>query len=271
MVEEINVLTDDDTPFFISPSPTSLYLTPSLQATLAKARFTINKRQGLTTVLGDIGLGKSSVMRFLHSEYASKDNVVTTFVTQPAFSSDFAMLKSISLDFGLPPRRSLTAQLEELQAFLLDQYTAGKNTILFIDEAQRLKFKELELIRAFLNFETHRHKLLQIVLAGQLELRERLKNDHHKALFSRIFTSSLLSPLTVAETAEMIGYRCKYSAIENPFPVPVVERIYELTGGVPRAVLTLCALAHEMMLMAGASRVDIELLESASAESPSAL
>jgi general secretion pathway protein A len=270
MVEEISVLTDD-TPFFISPSPTSLYLTPSLQATLAKARFTINKRQGLTTVLGDIGLGKSSVMRFLHSEYASKDNIVTTFVTQPAFSSDFAMLKSISLDFGLPPRRSLTAQLEELQAFLLDQYKAGKNTILFIDEAQRLKFKELELIRAFLNFETHRHKLLQIVLAGQLELRERLKNDHHKALFSRIFTSSLLSPLTVSETSEMIGYRCKFSEIINPFPAPVIERIYELTGGVPRAVLTLCALAYEMMLMAGASQVDVDLLESASAESPSAL
>jgi hypothetical protein len=69
----------------------------------------------------------------------------------------------------------------------------------------------------------------------------------------------------------MIAYRCKFSGITNPFPPPVIERIYELTGGVPRAVLTLCALAYEMMLMAGASQVDVDLLESASAESPSAL
>ena len=93
----------------------------------------------------------------------------------------------------------------------------------------------------------------------------------HKALFSRIFTSSLLSPLTVSETSEMIDYRCKFATIKNPFPPNVIERTYELTGGVPRAVLTLCALAYEMMLMAGADQVDVDLLDSAAAESPSAL
>jgi general secretion pathway protein A len=176
------------------------------------------------------------------------------------------MLKSICLDFGLAPRRSLTAQLEELNSFLVEQYQAGRLVVLFVDEAQKLKFKELELVRAFLNFETDRHKLLQLVLAGQLELKDRLQLDSYKAIKSRVFTSSLLSPLTLQETVEMLGYRCNFAQIQNPFPLSTVERIYDLTGGVPRAVLTLAALCYEMMGMMGVSEVDVDLVESAASE-----
>ena len=262
----VTELTSVDTPFFISPSPTSLYLTASLQATLAKVRFALNKRQGLSTILGDVGLGKSSILRYLYAEYAAHETVTTTLVPTPTFPSEFAMLKSICLDFGLAPRRSLTAQLEELNSFLVEQYQAGRLVILFVDEAQKLKFKELELVRAFLNFETDRHKLLQLVLAGQLELKDRLQLDSYKAIKSRVFTSSLLSPLTLQETVEMLAYRCNFAQIQNPFSLPTVERIYELTGGVPRAVLTLAALCYEMMGMMGVSEVDVDLVESAASE-----
>jgi general secretion pathway protein A len=256
-----------DTPFSISPNPNTLYLTPRLKAVLHKVRFTVDKRQGLTAILGDNGLGKSSILRFLHSEYLARENVVTTLIPTPVFSSDFAMLKSICQDFDLPARRGMTDQLEEFQSFLLEQYQAKKNIVLFIDEAQKLTNKMLEMVRAILNFETHTHKLVQIVLSGQLELRNRLLSEAHKALRSRLSAPSLLDALTPQETADMLEYRCKAAEIANPFTSGAVERIYELTNGVPRDVLLLCALAYELMIQSKEIVVDDDLIDSASDES----
>ncbi len=256
-------MSSDDTPFSVSPNPNSLYLTPLLKSTLIKSRFTIDKRQGLTCILGDNGLGKSTVMRFLYAEYGAKEKIVTTLIPTPAFNSDFAMLKSICQDFDLPPKRSLVAQQEEFQAYLLETYQAGKNVVLFVDEAQRLTNKMLELVRSILNFETHTHKLVQIVLAGQLELRDRLLSDANKAIASRIIAASLLAALSPDETATMIEHRCRFAEILNPFPAQTVERLYEITGGVPREILKLCALAYEMMQMSGEREVSVDLLESA--------
>lgn len=256
-----------ETPFSISPNPNTLYLTPRLKAVLHKVRFTVDKRQGLTAILGDIGLGKSSLLRFLYSEYHAQEGVVTTLIPTPIFNSDFAMLKSISQDFGLRVRRSMTDQMEEMQSYLLEQYQAGKNVVLFIDEAQKLSTKMLELVRAILNFETDSHKLVQIVIAGQLELRDRLLSDEHKALRSRISAPSLLDNLSPQETGAMILHRCQASDIIDPFEPAAVERIYELTSGTPREILKLCALSYEMMQLQGVATIDVDLLDSAASES----
>ena len=256
----------EDTPFSISPNPNCLYITNSLKAVLHKVRYTINRRQGLTCILGDVGLGKSTILRFLHSEFDARDNVVATLIPTPVFSSDFAMLKAICLDFGLAPRKSIFDQQQELQSFLLEQFGQEKNVVIFVDEAQKLTSKMLELVRAILNFETHTHKLIQLVLAGQLDLRDRLLQDKNKALYSRIFAPSLLDPLTLPETQEMIAFRCRFADIENPFPQDSVERLYEFTGGVPRSVLRLCALAYAMMELEGTSKVSVDLVESAMQE-----
>src|SRR5215207_9667492 len=207
-----------DTPLSISRNPNSLYVTPSLRAVIAKARFTIDKRQGLTcAALGDVGLGKSTVLRYLYGEYAAKEDVVTTLIPTPKFPTLFGMLKYICSDYEIEPKRSFVAQQDALQEFLLQQYQAGKNVVLFIDEAQLLDNQQLELIRGFLNFETHEHKLIQIVLAGQLELRDKLNTDKNKALYSRISTYSMLDPLTPEETKAMVLHRCQYAGIANPF------------------------------------------------------
>lgn len=257
---------NNETPFSISPNPNLLNLTPSLKAVLHKVRYTVDKRQGLTCILGDIGLGKSTVVRFLHGEYDAREDVTATLIPTPVFSSDFAMLKSICQDFGLPPKRSLSDQQEALMAFLIEQYTQKKNVVVFIDEAQKLDNKMLELIRAMLNLENHKHKLIQIVLAGQLELRDRLINNKNKALHSRIFAPSLLAPLTLEETVAMVEYRCKAYDIDNPFPPETIERIYEMSGGVPRSALKLCALSYAMLELTGGKIVAVELLEAASEE-----
>src|SRR5215212_8960758 len=241
-----------DTPFSISPNPNSLYITPSLRAVIAKARFTIDKRQGLTcAALGDVGLGKSTVLRYLYGEYAAKENVVTTLIPTPKFPSIFGMLKYICSDFEIDPKRSFVAQQDALQEFLLEQYQANRNVVLFIDEAQLLNNEQLELIRGLLNFETDRHKL---------------NTEKNKALYSRISTYSVLDPLAADETASMIEHRCDFAGIRNPFTRDAMEAVYIKSKGVPRSILKVCALAYEMMQMAGDAEVTPDYIDDTVAE-----
>ena len=257
----------DSTPFSISPNPNSLYITPSLKGVLAKARFTINKRQGLTcAALGDVGMGKSTVLRYLYGEYAAKENCVTTLIPTPKFPTLFGMLKYICSDFEIEPKRSFVAQQDALQEFLLATYQDSKNVVLFIDEAQLLDNQQLELIRGFLNFETHEHKLMQIVLAGQLELKDKLNTDKNKALYSRISTYSVLDPLTPEETKSMIEHRCQYAGIANPFTDEAMEAVYIKSKGVPRSILKICALAYEMMEMAEEQTITPDYIEDTAPE-----
>lgn len=118
-----------------------------------------------------------------------------------------------------------------------EQYAADRNVALFIDEAQNLTPAILELVRALLNFETDESKLIQVVLAGQIELRTKLLAPQQKALYSRLVAPSVLSPLAPDELDGMIEHRCKLRKIKNPFPPESIERLYALTGGIPRSTL----------------------------------
>lgn len=253
-------------PFSISPNPSLLYLTPSLKSTIHKVRYVIDNRQGLTAILGDVGLGKSTVLRYLLGQHVGREDVVTALIPSPNFPSDFAFLKSLCGDFGLRPRRSMVDQEQELRGFLVNLYMEDKTAVVFIDESQRLTGKMLELVRVLLNFETEDTKLIQIVLAGQLELRTKLMDPSKKAIRSRIFAPSLLAPLSLAETREMIAFRCEQAQVANPFSDAVVDAVYSTTGGVPREVLKVCAVAWDMTIMAGEEKVPLELIEAAVGE-----
>ncbi|MGI8494240.1 MAG: ExeA family protein [Pyrinomonadaceae bacterium] len=249
------------TPFSISPNPNSLYLTDSLRAVVNKSKFTIDKKQGLTCILGDIGLGKSTILRFLHSDYSAREDTVTTLIPTPSFPSPFAMLKSICMDFKLEPERSFQRQQESLESFLQEKFVENKNVIIFVDEAQNVNNKQLELVRSLLNYETNTQKLIQIVLSGQLELKDRLSDKRNKAVASRVSTYSILSPLTFEETREMIIYRCKFENIENPFTDDAVEKIYQVSGGVPRSVLKVCAFAYHVKELYDLTEITSEYIE----------
>lgn len=230
-------------PFSISPNPLLLYLTPALQVTLEKVRFVVDSRQGLTAILGDVGLGKSTVIRYLFNEYDAREDAEATLLPSPNFPSEFAFLKKMCADFGLPARRSMVDQENELRRFLLDVYAQDKVCVVFIDEAQRLTGRQLELVRTLLNFETDETKLIQVVLSAQLELRVKLADTSKKALRSRIFAPSLLAPLSLNETQEMVEFRCKQAGVRNPFTDAAIETLYRLSGGVPREILKVAAVA----------------------------
>lgn len=253
-------------PFSTSPSGALLYLTPSLKSTIHKVNYVVENRQGLTAILGDVGLGKSSIVRYMMGQYTGRDDIVMALVPSPNFPSDFAFLKSICGEMGISARRSMVSQEQELRAFLIDLYSNDKTAVLFIDEAQRLSGKMLELVRVLLNFETEDGKLIQIILSGQLELKTKLLDPSKKAIRSRIFAPSLLAPLSLMETRDMVAFRCEQAQVSNPFPDATIDAVYSATGGVPREVIRLCAVAWDMAQMADLSKVPPDLIETAAVE-----
>lgn len=255
-----------DSPFDLSPNPVSLYLTPALKTTLHKARYCIDKRRGLTCILGDVGMGKSTIVRLLYAEYSAKENTVVSMIPIPDFSSDFGLVKFICLDLGIPAKVSLSKQQEALYAWLIEQHKQDKNILVLIDESQAMSDKMLERVRQLLNLETNTTKLIQIILSGQISLKDRLLKEKAKALRSRIFAPSILSPLSLSETKGMIEFRCEQKDVPCPVPDLLFEQIYNLTGGIPRDTLKLCDVAYELMRLNGMKIFTPELMDIASGE-----
>jgi general secretion pathway protein A len=253
-------------PFNLSPDPDYLYHTPALKTALHKLSFVIETRQGATAILGDLGLGKSSLLRTVYRKYVARDDYRVAFIPTPSLKSDYAFLLEICKDLKLPPRRSLIAQQDELQQFVLAQYVENRNVLLLLDEGQRLDYRMLEVLRVLLNFETDDAKLIQVVVSGQLELKERLMDKKSRALKSRIFAPTILSPLSLDETAEMMAFRCGLAKVPNPFTADAVEEVYVLSEGVPREAIALCRMAYEFMRINEVDTIDADLIRVAKAE-----
>jgi general secretion pathway protein A len=250
-------------PFKSSPSPKYLYMTSSLEEVCEKARYVIDERLGLTVIYGENGHGKSSILRHLYGEYAARPDVEAALIPSPTQETDLALLKAICDEFGIPRKRAKLDQENEMRGFLLDLYAQEKNCVVFIDEAQGLRGRVLELVRALLNFETDEDKLIQIVLCGQLELRDRLRDKSKRAIRDRIFTASTLDALSRADTGQMIAYRCERARSPIRFPEEAVERIYQHTGGVPRAVVRVAGLAWKFARDFGETEVSVEAVDAA--------
>ena len=235
--------------FSISPNPRFFYVTPNIQAAIAKTNYVIRTNQGLTTIIGDVGLGKTSLLRLLFNEYDHNPETKSAFIVNPKQTSETAFLKAICTEFGVPTRRSQRETEYELRNFLIEQASAGKNVVLFIDEAQQLRGPMFEQIRQILNYETDDRKLLNVVMAGQIELRYKLADPSKRALVSRIAVTSNLDALTLEDTQAMIDFRCHIGQVENPFEASAVEAIYTNSKGIPREAIKLCAMSVQYALL----------------------
>jgi general secretion pathway protein A len=253
-------------PFSTSPDPEMLYVTPSIKSTIDKVMHLIEYRQGLTTIVADVGHGKSTVIRYLWNELSKNKEVSLASVLTPNFPSDFAMIKTICGEYGIAPRRGMLAQESALKEFLGQLDSEGRTAVILIDEAQRLTGKQLELIRVLLNFETPKYKLVQIVLAGQLELKYKLLDESKKALRSRIFAPSNLSPLSPAEMRRVIEFRCLKAGSLNPFTDEALQAIYNITSGIPRDVLKICQVLWVAAQKDGIEEIPVEWVEVMSKE-----
>ena len=227
-------------PFRLTPDPEFLYW--SMQHARAKAYMesTIWLADGFVVITGDIGSGKTTLLQSFLQEL--DDDVVYAVVSQTQLTPT-QFLQAILAEFGFKPFNKRKVELLDiLNSFLVEQYSNGKKVVLIVDEAQNLSIKVLEEIRMLSGIETHKEKVLRIILAGQPELRETLDSPSLKQLVQRVRLRFHVGPLAVEDIPEYVGHRMTVAGRpdNDVFQDDCWEVIYDYTGGIPRLVNTLC-------------------------------
>jgi general secretion pathway protein A len=226
-------------PFNITPDPRFLFYSDRHREAFNHILFGIRERKGFIQITGEVGAGKTTLCRAVLEELGP--GYVTALILNPCMSSD-QLLRTILRELGLEPRVDRVDSLEALNQFLLAQLSAKRDVVLFIDEAQDLAPELLEEIRLLSNLETDQRKLLQIVLLGQPELRDKLNDRRLRQLRQRITVRYHLTPLSRHEVARYIQHRLQVvGANGRPSFTPwAIRRIFRYTGGVPRLVNAVC-------------------------------
>jgi len=230
-----------ENPFNVNPDPRYLFLTHHTQEALACLTYGIETRKGFVLLTGEVGTGKTTLINKL-LEWLHKENVSTAFVFNPRLSVsqffDFMMA-----DFGIPcESRQKGQMLMKLNQWLLERYQAGERAVLIVDEAQNLSPQMLEEIRLLTNLETSTEKLLQIVLAGQPELDQKLNQPQLRQLRQRITLRAKTRQLTLEETRGYIEERLRIAGAENTniFSPEAIVAVYRFARGIPRVTNLLC-------------------------------
>jgi general secretion pathway protein A len=244
-------------PFTLAPDPRFLYRSESHDEAIKSLLQAIRRREGFIVLAGDIGTGKTTLCRALLEQL--DQTTFTSLVLNPFLSVE-ELLREVLLDFGVISRdavrsgRIMSASTHEListlQEFLLSLIAIGGSGVLIVDEAQHLTPQVLEQIRVISNLETNQSKLLQIVLVGQLNLLDVLRDAQMRQLDQRISLRALLKPLTREEVNAYISHRLSVaSGTRTPtFEPGAVDRVHAYSGGVPRVINLLC----DRALMVGA-------------------
>lgn len=229
-----------ENPFNMTSDPDFLYLSNIHKEAIDHLLYGIRERKGFIAVTGEVGSGKTTLCRALMSRVDRDTN------TSLIFNSNLPenqLLEAVLMDFGITPsRRSRITFLKELNDFLLTQLREGRNNVLIIDEAQNLRNSALETIRMLSNLETHKEKLLQIILVGQPQLRDKLDSTQLEQLKQRISVRFHLTALDREEIPSYINHRLDVAGNRGniEFPEDSLNRIYEYTKGIPRKINLVC-------------------------------
>jgi general secretion pathway protein A len=230
-----------ENPFKINPDPRFLFVTDQARATSAELAYAIRTRKGLILLTGEVGTGKTMLLRRL-LDWLAEQAMPTALIFNSRIKPDH-LLDFILNDFGVPCTSTLKSEkLMALNRWLLERYRAGQIPVLIVDEAQGLDPAALEEIRLLLNFETPREKLLQIVLAGQPELEIKLKHHELRQLRQRITIRCRTFPLTLEETNGYILERLRVAGANGDTIIAqeAVGSIYAYSHGIPRVINVLC-------------------------------
>jgi len=244
-------------PFTLAPDPRFLYPSRSHEEAIRLLLQTIRRREGVAVLSGDIGTGKTTVCRTVLEQLDM--TLFTSLVLNPFLSGE-ELLREILLDFGVVSReavrsgRIITASRHEListlHEFLTSLVPIGASGVLIIDEAQHLSPQVLEEIRVLSNLETNRTKLLQIVLVGQLNLLDVLKQPELRQLDQRVSLRTVLSPLGRLELEAYVVHRLAIAGEmgQVAFDDGALDMVQTASGGVPRLINLIC----DRALMIGA-------------------
>lgn len=248
-------------PFSLTPDPRFLFLSAQHRGALDHLLYGITRREGFLAITGDIGTGKTTICRALLERL--DPGIRTALILNPLLEEK-EVLEAILQDFGIPypPGAGRKELIDCLNGFLLGQASRSGGAVLIIDEAQNLSVPVLEQIRILSNIETHREKLLQIILLGQRELRDKLESPSLRQLNQRISIRYHLSPLGRDETARYIEHRLTVAGASGgiEFTPGAYEAIYRYADGVPRLVNLLADRALLAGYVAGSSNITKEMV-----------
>ena len=229
-------------PFEITPDPSFLFSTPRHNEALASLYYGVRARKGFVVLTGETGTGKTMLVRCV-LELLRRTGVAFAYVFNPSLSA-VEFIRYIAGDFGLPVAGKAKDELIlSLSAFLVDRHQKKLSTLLVVDEAHHLAPELLEEIRLLTNLETTQQKLLQIVLAGQPELDEKLDSFELRQLKQRVALRCHLGPLDLEETRGYIQRRLQIAGAPEGttiFSEPSIGAIYRHSKGFPRMINTIC-------------------------------
>lgn len=227
-------------PFEVTPDPRFLFDGRLHREALAALTYGVQERRGFITLVGEVGTGKTTLLRSLLD--GLDPTVHTVLITHTTINRD-ELIRMILAELEIP-RTGLTRveMLHQLQEFLLDRLSRREQTVLIIDEAQNLTPAVLEEVRLLTNLETDDAKLLQVILAGQPELERTLQRPELRQLRQRIGVYGRIGPFSQPETAQYIRHRLRVAGRlrQTVFTAPAIQEIWRASGGIPRLINLLC-------------------------------
>lgn len=227
-------------PFDITPNPRFLFYSPKHREAYNHLLYGIRERKGFVQLTGEVGAGKTTLCRAMLEQLDG--HFSTALILNPVMSAN-ELMQAVAMEYALPVTgldRLNTVNV--INNFLLQQVERNKDTVLIIDEAQDLTDDLLEQVRLLSNLETDNRKLLQIVLMGQPELRDRLNHHRLRQLRQRITVRYHLLPLNRFEVSHYIQHRLEVSGAKGApyFTRPALWRVHNYSGGIPRLVNAVC-------------------------------
>lgn len=228
-------------PFQLTPDPTFFYGSRGHRRAFHYLQYGLYQSEGFIVLTGDIGAGKTTIVRNLMTQLDQQRIVAAQLVSTQLDAE--GLLQAVAVAFGLNVKERAKARLiGELEAFLVSLAAKGKRAVLIVDEAQNLSTDAIEELRMLSNFQFQNKALLQSFLVGQPELRILMRSDQMLQLRQRVISSYHLGPLDSGETKAYIEHRLRHVGWNlNPrFEPEAYELIHAYTGGVPRKINTLC-------------------------------
>ena len=255
-------------PFSTSPDPTFFYLSKEHDSALTNILIELRLKRGLSVILGDIGTGKTTLSRKLIHELHQRPDFVFYMMLNPYYEneSDFllSLFHHLNIETSRDVREMKTAEMMNvIEKFLLQKAVGeGKTVTLIIDEAQKISESTLEILRVFLNFETNEHKLIQVVLLGQMELVPKILKLAN--FYDRISFKYVLNPFDLDDTRKMINYRIEKAGSPPGKPIftdEAIEEIHRYTMGYPRRITMLCHRSLKQLIISQKEQVDVPLVK----------
>jgi general secretion pathway protein A len=228
-------------PFQLNPDPGFYFGSKQHRRAKAYLEYGVQRSEGFIVITGEVGAGKTTVVRGLMASLDADKVVAANLVTTQLDAED--TLRLVGAAFGVRIKDGSKAEvLMALEAFLVSQVSQGKRCLLIVDEAQNLTRKAVEELRMLSNFQFGQQALLQTFLVGQPEFRAILQSPDMQQLRQRVTATCHIGPLDRDETQGYIEHRLKCAGAKGRpgFDAPALDAIFKASGGIPRRINLLC-------------------------------